>query len=71
MRAKIASAPKSSNAESAASLPIAATQLIELSKREAVGDSSMSGPKKLLVGTRPAFQPALTGVKRSCISGER
>ena len=48
----MASLPKSSKTESAASFPIAASQLIELSKRDAVGDRSMSGPKKLFKGTR-------------------
>jgi hypothetical protein len=42
-------------------LPIAASQLIELSKRDAVVDSVISGPKKLSNGTAPAFQPALIG----------
>ena len=67
----IASTPKSSKADSAASFPSAASQLIELSKREAVGERSMSGPKKLSRGTRPARQPALIGVNRCCASGER
>ena len=66
-----ASAPKRSKTDSAASLPIAATQLIELSNRDAVGDSSIAGPKKLSSGTRPAFQPALMGTNRSWTAGER
>ncbi len=58
----------SSKTERAASFPMAASQLIELSKREAVGERSIVGPKKLSNGTRPAFQPALTGMNRSCIA---
>ena len=51
----MASAPKSSKTESAASLPIAASQLIELSKRDAVGERSIAGPKKLSNGTAPGL----------------
>src|SRR2546430_3449388 len=49
---------------------IAASQLMELSKRDAVSDRFISGPKKLLCGTLPALQPALTGVNRACAAGE-
>ena len=52
-------------------LPNAASQLIELSKRDAVGDSSMVGPKKLVKGSAPARQPALIGVNRSCMARDR
>src|SRR5262245_35666350 len=71
LRSKIASAPNSSNVFSAASLPIAAIQLIELSNRDAVGDRSIDGPKKLSKGTRPAFHPALTGWNHDCTAWER
>ncbi len=50
---------------------MAASQLIELSNRDAVGERSISGPKKLSSGTRPAFQPALTGTNRSWAARER
>src|SRR3954447_15760147 len=63
--AKIASAPNSSNAESAVSFPTPAIQLIELSKRDAVDDNSIRGPKKLSSGAAAAFQPALIGVNLS------
>ena len=42
---------------------VAATQLIELSNREAVGDRSIVGPKKLSMGVRPAFQPAFASAQ--------
>lgn len=48
-------------AASAASSPIAASQLIELSNRIAVDERFMVGPKKLSEGTCPAFQPVVTG----------
>jgi hypothetical protein len=52
-------------------LPNAASQLMELSKRDAVGDNSMVGPKKLVNGSAPARQPAFTGVNRSCMVRDR
>ena len=71
LRAYTASGPKSSKTPSAAVLPNAASQLMELSKRDAVGDRSISGPKKLANGSAPARQPALTGVNRSCTGRDR
>lgn len=41
--------------DGAASSPMAASQLIELSNREEVDERSMVGPKKLSNGARPAF----------------
>ena len=52
-------------------MPIAASQLIELSKRDAVADRFIAGPKKLSDGTLPALQPALTGVNLACAAGDR
>ncbi len=49
----------------------AAAQLIELSNRDAVGEMTISGPKKLANGTVPAFQPALTGTNSSCVERAR
>ena len=43
---------------------------MELSKRDAVGDRFIVGPKKLANGSAPARQPALTGVNRSCAAGQ-
>src|SRR5262245_9029850 len=71
VRREAPAAPNRSNTERAASFPTAASQLIELSKREAVGDRSIAGPKKDSSGTRPAFQPALVGTKRSRAARER
>ncbi|MBM3481162.1 MAG: hypothetical protein FJX69_18440 [Alphaproteobacteria bacterium] len=51
-----------------ASSPIAASQEIDWSKRDAVGESSMRGPKKLSKGAAPARQPAESGSRRSCTS---
>ena len=65
------SGPNSSKTLSAARLPSAASQLMELSKRDAVADRFISGPKKLSSGTLPARQPALTGVNRACAAGDR
>ena len=57
--------PESSKMVRAAWLPISASQLMELSKRDAVADRFIKGPKKLSNGTLPALQPALTGVNRA------
>ena len=57
--------------ESAETFPTAATQLIGVSKRDAVDERFIAGPKKLSNGTRPAFQPALIGTHRSCTVRER
>ena len=67
----MASGPNWSKMPSEVLLPKAASQLIELSKRDAVGDSSMVGPKKLVNGSAPARQPALIGVNRSCAARDR
>ena len=67
----MASGPNWSKMPSDALLPNAASQLIELSNRDAVGDSSIVGPKKLANGSAPARQPALTGVNRSCAALDR
>jgi len=67
----MAPGPKWSKTARAAWLPIAASQLMELSKRDAVADRFIAGPKKLSNGTLPARQPALTGVNLACAAGDR
>jgi len=44
---------------------------MEVSKRDAVGERFICGPKKLSNGTAPALQPALIGANVRCTEGAR